>query len=112
MELRRLKPDPLNLLVNTGVGSSFLVRHLSGVVFFAAKAISERKEKDMRNYKTQMEAAKKGIITPEIEAVAKKENLPAEKVMALVAKGEVAIPANINHKSLSPEGVGKGLKTK
>lgn len=66
----------------------------------------------MRNYKTQMEAAKKGIITPEIEAVAKKENLPAEKVMALVAKGEVAIPANINHKSLSPEGVGKGLKTK
>ena len=32
--------------------------------------------------------------------------------MALVAEGKVAIPANKNHKSLSPEGVGKGLRTK
>ena len=29
-----------------------------------------------------------------------------------MAEGKVAIPANINHKSLSPEGVGQGLKTK
>ena len=29
----------------------------------------------MRNYKTQMEAAKKGIVTPEMETVAKKENM-------------------------------------
>nr|DAS77248.1 MAG TPA: Radical SAM ThiC family [Inoviridae sp.] len=32
--------------------------------------------------------------------------------MELVAKGTVAIPANINHKSLSAEGIGDGLKTK
>ncbi len=66
----------------------------------------------MRNYKTQMEAAKKGIITPAMEIVAKKENLDPERIRELVAKGEVAIPANINHTSLSPEGIGGGLKTK
>lgn len=66
----------------------------------------------MRSYKTQMEAAKKGIITKEMEVVAKKENLNPESIREKVAKGEVAIPCNINHKSISPEGIGDGLKTK
>lgn len=64
------------------------------------------------NYKTQMEAAKKGIITKEMQTVAKKEYMAEEKLMELVACGRVAIPANINHKSLNPEGIGEGLKTK
>ena len=64
------------------------------------------------NYKTQMEAAKKGIITPEMEVVAVKENMNSEKLRELVALGRIAIPANINHRSLSPEGIGEGLKTK
>ena len=71
----------------------------------------ERKVK-MREYYTQMEAAKKGIVTPEMEIVAAKENMDVEKLMKLVACGQVAIPANINHTSLSPEGIGSGLKTK
>lgn len=66
----------------------------------------------MREYATQMEAAKKGIVTPEMEIVAKKENMEVEEIRSLVASGEVAIPCNINHKSISPEGIGKGLKTK
>lgn len=66
----------------------------------------------MRNYKTQMEAAKKGIVTPEMETVAKKENLDVNVIMERVAKGTIAIPANINHKALSAEGIGEGLKTK
>ncbi|WP_432650113.1 phosphomethylpyrimidine synthase ThiC [Huintestinicola sp.] len=66
----------------------------------------------MRAYKTQMEAAKKGIITPEMETVAKKEYASPEEIMKKVAEGSVAIPANINHKSLSPEGIGAGLRTK
>lgn len=66
----------------------------------------------MRNYATQMEAAKKGIITPEMKVVAKKENMEEEKLMKLVACGQVAIPCNVNHKSISPEGIGTGLKTK
>ena len=64
------------------------------------------------SYKTQMEAAKKGIVTKEMEIVAQKEQMDTKELMELVAKGTVAIPANINHKSLSAEGIGDGLKTK
>ena len=66
----------------------------------------------MREYTTQMDAAKKGIITREMEIVANKESKNPEEIRSLVAEGKVAIPANINHKSLSPEGVGQGLKSK
>ena len=66
----------------------------------------------MRNYATQMDAAKRGIVTPEIETVAKKENRPVEFIMERVAKGTIAIPANINHKSLSAEAVGDGTRVK
>ena len=64
------------------------------------------------SYKTQMEAAKKGIVTKEMEIVAQKEQMDTKELMELVAKGTVAIPANINHKSISAEGIGDGLKTK
>lgn len=64
------------------------------------------------SYKTQMEAAKKGIVTREMEIVAQKEQMDTKELMEFVAKGTVAIPANINHKSLSAEGIGDGLKTK
>lgn len=64
------------------------------------------------NYTTQMDAAKKGIITKEMEEVAKKENKTSEEIRILVEKGKVVIPANKNHKNLSAEGVGEGLKTK
>ena len=63
-------------------------------------------------YKTQMEAAKKGIITEQMKAVAEKEGLSPETIMEKVAEGTVAIPANIRHTSLSPEGIGQGLRTK
>jgi len=66
----------------------------------------------MRNYKTQMEAAKKGIITPEMKTVAEKEYKTPEEIMNSVAKGEVCIPCNINHTSISAEGIGAGLRTK
>ena len=51
----------------------------------------------MRNYATQMEAARKGIITPEMETVAKKEYRTPEEIRDLVAKGQVAICANRLH---------------
>lgn len=63
-------------------------------------------------YKTQMDAAKQGIITKEMQTVARKEYRTPEEICAKVAKGEIAIPANINHKSLSAEGIGGGLRTK
>ena len=49
-------------------------------------------------YTTQMDAARKGIVTPQMEAVAKEEHIPVEKLMEYVAAGTVAIPANKNHK--------------
>lgn len=64
------------------------------------------------NYKTQMEAAKKGIITPQIQLVAKKEHREPEWIRERVAAGTIAIPANIHHTSLSAEGIGDGLRTK
>lgn len=66
----------------------------------------------MRTYHTQMEAARKGIVTKEMEAVAQKEYMEPEKLRGLVACGQVAIPANIHHTALSPEGIGAGLRTK
>jgi len=59
-----------------------------------------------------MEAGKLGIITPEMKIVAEKENIDVEIICKRVADGTIAIPANKNHKSLSPEGIGEGLKTK
>ena len=66
----------------------------------------------MNTYTTQMDAARKGIVTKEIKIVAEKENMPVEKLMQLVAEGKVAICANKHHKSLNPEGVGSMLRTK
>ena len=66
----------------------------------------------MREYATQMDAARKGIITPEMMQVALKEYRTSEEIRELVAKGQVAIPANVNHKCISPEGVGSMLRTK
>ena len=66
----------------------------------------------MRDYSTQMEAARKGIITPELEIVAKKERMTTEELLPLVASGKVAICANKNHKCIDPEGVGSMLRTK
>ncbi|MBR1592154.1 MAG: phosphomethylpyrimidine synthase ThiC [Ruminococcus sp.] len=66
----------------------------------------------MKKYYTQMEAAKMGIITPEMEIVAQKEYITPEELRELVAKGEVCIPCNVNHKSISPEGIGTKMRTK
>lgn len=64
------------------------------------------------NYTTQMDAAKKGIITREMKVVSEKENVDIEVLREGIAEGKTVIPANKKHKSLSPEGIGQGLKTK
>jgi phosphomethylpyrimidine synthase len=64
------------------------------------------------NYKTQMEAARKGIVTKELSRVAKDEGFTEQELLALVASGRIVIPANIRHKSLHPYGIGEGLRTK
>lgn len=64
------------------------------------------------NNQTQMEAARKGIVTKELAQVAKEESWSEQDLLQLVALGQVAIPANIKHKSLHPYGIGGGLRTK
>ncbi len=63
-------------------------------------------------YATQMDAARQGIITKEMKIVAEKEHRSEEEIRQWVAEGKVAIPANINHKSLDPTGIGSMLRTK
>lgn len=66
----------------------------------------------MLKYTTQMDAARKNIFTKEMEIVAKKEFIEPDKLMKLIAKGEVIIPCNKNHKALVPNGIGYALTTK
>lgn len=63
-------------------------------------------------YTTQMHAARQGIITKEMECVARKENQQPEYIRQLVAEGKVAIPANKHHTCINPEGIGSMLRTK
>ena len=61
---------------------------------------------------TQLELAKEGTISPQMELVARHERVEAEFIRQGVAKGTIVIPANINHPNLIPCGIGQGLKTK
>jgi phosphomethylpyrimidine synthase len=61
---------------------------------------------------TQIEHAKQGIITGQMRLVAAAESISENELLELVACGKVVIPANINHHSLQPIGIGKKLKTK
>ncbi len=70
----------------------------------------EKRKND--NIKTQMFYAKKGVITEEMEYIAKKENLSAELIRSEVARGRLIIPSNINHKHLKPMAIGRVTKTK
>jgi len=63
---------------------------------------------------TQIEQARRGLVTPEIEAVARSEQLAAELVRDEVARGRMVIPANRVHlqKGLQPIGIGVAARTK
>ena len=61
---------------------------------------------------TQLELARKGIVSPQMEHVAEKEGLETDVIMQGLAEGEIIIPANVNHTNLIPCGIGKGLRTK
>ncbi|HJJ00781.1 MAG TPA: phosphomethylpyrimidine synthase ThiC [Coriobacteriaceae bacterium] len=63
----------------------------------------------MGNQITQIDYARAGIVTEQMRAVAAKEGICAENVREAVAAGRIAIPANIHHASLNPEGVGSCL---
>jgi len=61
---------------------------------------------------TQMHYARQGIITEEMEYVARRENLPAETIRSEVARGRMIIPANVRHLELEPMAIGISAKCK
>ena len=63
-------------------------------------------------YTTQMDAARKGICTKEMEIVARKEHMTPERLMALMAEGKAIIPCNKKHTCIAPSGLGSMLTTK
>lgn len=61
---------------------------------------------------TQLESARKGHITPEMETVAADEGVNPQEIRRLVGEGHVVIPANPHHKRLHPAGIGSPLRIK
>ncbi len=61
---------------------------------------------------TQLHYAKKGIITPEMEFIAIRENMKPEFVREEVAKGRAIIPSNINHPEMEPMIIGRNFHVK
>jgi len=61
---------------------------------------------------TQLELARKGIISPQMSLVAQYEGVEAEFIRQGVSRGTIVIPANTKHTNLTPCGIGQGLKTK
>ena len=61
---------------------------------------------------TQLELAKEGTISPEMEEIARREGVSADFVREGIVQGRIVIPANKNHKNLVPCGIGSGLRVK
>ena len=61
---------------------------------------------------TQLQAARKGIVTEAMKIVAADEGLSPEAVRDAVASGEAVIPLNIHHTNCRPVGVGRMFTTK
>lgn len=66
----------------------------------------------MTTYTTQMDAARRGIITPQMQDVLASEVITETDLLAKVAEGKIVIPANTNHSNLVGCGIGSGLRTK
>lgn len=71
--------------------------------------LKKRTDKPTR---TQIHYARSGIVTEEMEFVAKKENLSPEFVRREIARGRMIIPANVNHANLEPIAIGIGARCK
>ncbi len=61
---------------------------------------------------TQMYYARHGVVTEEMQHVAKRESLEAELIRSEVARGRMIIPANIRHTNLEPMAIGVAAKCK
>lgn len=61
---------------------------------------------------TQIELARQGLTSPQMQAVALAENLPSDYIRQMVAEGKIVIPWNSQRRPSRVAGIGKGLATK
>ncbi|ACA38335.1 phosphomethylpyrimidine synthase ThiC [Lysinibacillus sp. fkY74-1] len=61
---------------------------------------------------TQLHYARKGIITPEMEFVAIRENMDPDFVRSEIAAGRAIMPSNINHPEAEPMIIGRNFHVK
>lgn len=61
---------------------------------------------------TQRLAARAGQVTPEMEQVARSENVDPATIAHGVASGKIVIPRNNRRRAMSVIGIGQGLRTK
>src|ERR1700680_4621457 len=62
--------------------------------------------------RSQMHLARQGVITEEMQYIAKREKLEPELIRSEVARGRCIIPANMHHKNLEPMAIGIATKCK
>jgi len=65
-----------------------------------------------RENKTQLECAREGLITPEMEFAALRENVKPKFVRDEIAAGRAIIPANHRHPEIEPMLIGRAFRTK
>jgi phosphomethylpyrimidine synthase len=73
--------------------------------------VAPRRAKPGKNL-SQMHYAKQGIVTPEMEYVALRENCDVELVRSEVASGRAIIPNNVNHPESEPMIIGRKFLVK
>ena len=61
---------------------------------------------------TQLEKARKGLITKEMKIAAREEGVTPEYIRRGIAKGTIVITRNVKHTTIKPLAIGKGLRTK
>jgi phosphomethylpyrimidine synthase len=61
---------------------------------------------------TQLELARKGIVSPQVNHVAEKEGVASDFIIQGLVEGKITIPTNANHTNLTSCGIGGGLRTK
>ena len=60
---------------------------------------------------TQLEKARKGVLSPVLKKVATAERIRPSELAGLVSGGLVVIPFNPRHAPARPAGIGRGLRT-
>lgn len=83
-----------------------------GAILCDCPSLPKIRAKWPKNNLTQREAAQKGIITPEMEYVAIRENVDAEIVLKELAEGRAVLPANKNHPECEPMIIGRKFLVK